>query len=112
MFGICPNLLIVIIKPAILNTANKIVPIQNVTVKKFTVPNTETFVTIYASVPKAIIKVRTPKADKLLLKYSFQVNLLNIALNSQNIELNTSNSPQAKPPKTKILVIHFGIGFK
>ena len=38
LFVICPNLLIDIIKPAILNTANKIVPIQNVTVKKFTVP--------------------------------------------------------------------------
>ena len=89
-------------KPAILNIANNTVPIKKVMLKKFTVPISETFAAIYASVPKAIIKERTPKADKLLLKYSFQVNLLNMALNSQNIELNKSNIPQTKLPKTKI----------
>ena len=88
------------------NTANNNVPIKKVVVKKFTVPISETFVAIYASVPKAIIKERTPKADKLLLKYSFQDSLLNIALNSQNMELRKSNIPQIKLPKTKILVIN------
>ena len=52
---------------------------KNVIVKKFTAPISETFVAVYASVPKAIIKERTPKADKLLLKYSFQDSFLNIA---------------------------------
>jgi hypothetical protein len=89
-------------KPAMHNTANNNVPVKKVMVKKFTVPISETFVAIYASVPKAIIKKRTPNADKLLLKYSFQVNLLNMTLNIQNMELNISNTPQTKPPKTKI----------
>jgi len=93
-------------KPATLKTANKIVPMKKVMVKKFIVPINETFVAIYASVPKAIINERTPKADKLLLKYSFQDSLLNSALNSQNMELNKSNIPQIKLPKTKILVIN------
>ena len=93
-------------KPAMHNTANNNVPIKKVMVKKFTVPISETFVAIYASTPKAIINERTPKADKLLLKYSFQASLLNIALNSQNIELNKSNIPQIKLPKTKILFIN------
>ena len=96
------NLLMFITKPVMLNTAKRIVPTKKVLVKTFIVPSSATFVTIYASVPKAIIKERTPKADKLLLKYSFQVNLLNMALNSQNMELNKSNIPQTKAPKTKI----------
>jgi hypothetical protein len=79
---------------------------KNVRVKKLTVPISGTFVAIYASVPKAIVKERTPKADKLLLKYSFQDSFLNIALNNQNIELNKSNIPQIILPKTKILVIN------
>ena len=68
---ICLTLFIAIIKPAMHNTANNIVPIKKVIVKKFIVPFNGIFVVIYASKPKAIIKEITPNADTLLLKYSF-----------------------------------------